>query len=160
VTPTTKLEFLLGKQLPYIGVGLLNFAILLGLAVWLFGVPVKGSLLALTIGAVFYVISSTAFGLLVSNFVKTQIAAIFATAIVTTVPAIEYSGFITPVSSLSTDARVIGGAFASTYFLHLSLGTFTKALGLTGVGLDLLALVLVAVVVTTLARAALPAQET
>src|SRR5262249_26310115 len=109
---------------------------------------------------VFYVISSTAFGLLVSNFVKTQIAAIFATAIVTTVPAIEYSGFITPVSSLSTDARVIGGALASSYFLHFSLGAFTKSLGLTRVGLDLLALILVAVVVTTLARAALPAQET
>jgi ribosome-dependent ATPase len=160
VTPTTKLEFLLGKQLPYIAIGLANFAILLALAVWLFRVPVKGSLLALTVGAVLYVISSTAFGLLVSNFVKTQIAAIFATAIVTTVPAIEYSGFITPVSSLSTDAQVIGGAFASTYFLHLSLGTFTKALGLTDVGLDLLALTLIAVVVTLLARAALPAQET
>jgi ribosome-dependent ATPase len=160
VTPTTKLEFLLGKQLPYVAVGLVNFVILLALCVWLFHVPVKGSLLALSAGAVLYVISSTAFGLLVSNFVKTQIAAIFATAIVTTVPAIEYSGFITPVSSLSSDARVIGGAFASTYFLHLSLGTFTKALGLTGVSLDLLALALIAIVVIFLARAALPAQET
>jgi len=160
VTPTTKLEFLLGKQLPYVAVGLVNFAILLALAVGLFGVPVKGSLLALTAGAVVYVISSTAFGLLISNFVKTQIAAIFATAIVTTVPAIEYSGFITPVSSLSTDAHIIGGAFASTYFLHLSLGTFTKALGLTEVAWDLAALTLIAVVVILLARAALPAQET
>jgi len=159
VTPTTKLEFLLGKQLPYVAVGLVNYAILLALAVGLFGVPVKGSLAALTIGAVIYVISSTAFGLLMSNFVKTQIAAIFATAIVTTVPAIEYSGFITPVSSLSTDAHLIGGVFASTYFLHLSLGTFTKALGLTEVTLDLVALTLIAVVVIVLARAALPAQE-
>ena len=159
VTPTTKLEFLLGKQLPYVAVGLVNFAMLLALAVWLFGVPVKGSLAGLVLGAVVYVISSTAFGLLISNFVKTQIAAIFATAIVTTVPAIEYSGFITPVSSLSTDAQVIGGAFASTYFLHLGLGTFTKALGLPGVTFDLLALALVAVVVTLLARSALPAQQ-
>lgn len=159
VTPTTKLEFLLGKQLPYVAVGLVNFATLLVLAVGLFGVPVKGSLAALTVGATIYVISSTAFGLLISNFVKTQIAAIFATAIVTTVPAIEYSGFITPVSSLSTDAHVIGGAFASTYFLHLSLGTFTKALGMTDVAWDLAALTLIAIVVILLARAALPAQE-
>ncbi len=159
VTPTTRLEFLLGKQLPYAGVGLANFAILLALAVWLFQVPVKGSLPALVLGAVIYVISSTAFGLLISNFVKTQIAAIFATAIITTLPAIEYSGFITPVSSMSTDAQVIGGAFASTYFLHLSLGTFTKALGFSSVLLDLGALTLIAVVITALARAALPAQE-
>jgi ribosome-dependent ATPase len=159
VTPTTKLEFLLGKQLPYIAIGLLNFAILLLLALLLFAVPVKGSLVALVIGAVVYVASSTAFGLLISNFVNTQIAAIFATAIITTIPAIEYSGFITPVSSLSTDAQIIGGAFASTYFLHLSLGTFTKALGMTGVAFDLLALSVIALIITALARAALPAQE-
>lgn len=159
VTPTTKLEFLLGKQLPYVSLGLVNFVILLALAVGLFGVPVKGSLLALVLGAVIYVISSTAFGLLISNFVSTQIAAIFATAIITTMPAIEYSGFITPVSSLSTDAHLIGSAFASTYFLHLSLGTFTKALDLPGVSLDLLALSLIAVVIIVAARAALPAQE-
>jgi ribosome-dependent ATPase len=158
VTPTTKLEFLLGKQLPYVGLGLVNFALLLALAVGLFAVPVKGSLPALVLGAVIYVISSTAFGLLISNFVSTQIAAIFATAIITTMPAIEYSGFITPVSALSADARVIGGAFASTYFLHLSLGTFTKALDLAGVSLDLLALSLIAVAIIALARAALPAQ--
>lgn len=159
VTPTTRLEFLLGKQLPYVGLGLVNFSILLALAVWLFQVPVKGSLAALVLGAVIYIVSSTAFGLLISNFVKTQIAAIFATAIITTLPAIEYSGFITPFSSMSADAQVIGGAFASTYFLHLSLGTFTKALDFSSVLVDLGALTLIAVVVTALARAALPAQE-
>jgi ribosome-dependent ATPase len=160
VTPTTKLEFLLGKQLPYVGVALINFMTLLALAVWLFHVPVKGSLPALVLGAVIYVISSTAFGLMVSNFVRTQIAAIFATAIVTTIPAIQYSGYLLPVSSMSADAQAIGRAFASTYFLHLSLGTFTKALGFSSLTLDLAALVLITLVVTALARAALPAQET
>ncbi len=159
VTPTTKLEFLLGKQLPYVGVALINFVTLLALAVWLFHVPVKGSLAALVLGAIIYVISSTAFGLMVSNFVRTQIAAIFATAIVTTVPAIQYSGYLLPVSSMSADAQAIGRAFASTYFLHLSLGTFTKALGLPSLTLDLAALVVITLIVTALARAALPAQE-
>jgi len=159
VTPTTKLEFLLGKQLPYIGLALINFATLLALAVWLFRVPVKGSLAALVLGAVIYVISSTAFGLMVSNFVRTQIAAIFATAIVTSVPAIQYSGYLLPVSSMSADAQAIGRAFASTYFLHLSLGTFTKALGFASLVPDLAALAVITVAVTALARAALPAQE-
>jgi len=160
VTPTTKLEFLLGKQLPYVGVALVNFVTLMALAVWLFGVPVKGSVAALVLGAVIYVFSSTAFGLMVSNFVRTQIAAIFATAIVTTIPAIQYSGYLLPVSSMSVDAQAIGRAFASTYFLHLSLGTFTKALDFSSLTFDLAALVVITLVVTTLARAALPAQET
>jgi len=159
VTPTTRLEFLLGKQLPYVGVALINFVTLLALAVWLFHVPVKGDPAALVLGAIIYVISSTAFGLMVSNFVRTQIAAIFATAIITTVPAIQYSGYLLPVSSMSADAQAIGRAFASTYFLHLSLGTFTKALGFSSLTLDLAALVVIAVAVTALARAALPAQE-
>jgi ribosome-dependent ATPase len=159
VTPTTKLEFLLGKQLPYVALALINFVTLLALAAWLFHVPVKGSLAALVLGAVIYVISSTAFGLMVSNFVRTQIAAIFATAIVTTVPAIQYSGYLLPVSSMSADAQAIGRAFASTYFLHLSLGTFTKALGFASLLPDLAALIVIAVAITALARAALPAQE-
>ena len=159
VTPTTKLEFLLGKQLPYVGVALINFVTLLALAGWLFHVPVKGSAAALVLGAVIYVISSTAFGLMVSNFVRTQIAAIFATAIVTTIPAIQYSGYLLPVSSMSADAQAIGRAFASTYFLHLSLGTFTKALEFSSLTLDLAALIVITVIVTALARAALPAQE-
>lgn len=159
VTPTTKLEFLLGKQLPYVGVALVNFLTLLALAVWVFHVPVKGSLAALVLGIVIYVVSSTAFGLMVSNFVRTQIAAIFATAIVTTIPAIQYSGYLLPVSSMSADAQAIGRAFASTYFLHLSLGTFTKALDLSSLTLDLIALALITLAVTALARAALPAQE-
>jgi ribosome-dependent ATPase len=159
VTPTTKLEFLLGKQLPYVGVALVNFVTLMALAVWLFHVPVKGSVAALVLGAVIYVFSSTAFGLMVSNFVRTQIAAIFATAIVTTIPAIQYSGYLLPVSSMSADAQAIGRAFASTYFLHLSLGTFTKALEFPSLTLDLAALVVITLVVTALARAALPAQE-
>ena len=159
VTPTTKLEFLFGKQLPYVALALINFVTLLALAVWLFHVPVKGSLVALMLGAFIYVISSTAFGLMISNFVRTQIAAIFATAIITTVPAIQYSGYLLPISSMSADAQAIGRAFASTYFLHLSLGTFTKALGFSSLMLDLAALIVIAVAITALARAALPAQE-
>lgn len=62
VTPTSKLEFLLGKQLPYIGIGFANWVILTGMAVFLFGVPLKGSVLALSLGAVAYVAASTGFG--------------------------------------------------------------------------------------------------
>jgi len=97
---------------------------------------------------------------LISNFVRTQIAAIFATAILTTLPAIQYSGFIVPVSSMSADAQIIGRAFASTYFLHLSVGTFTKALSMAQVWVDLMAIALITGVVIAIARAALPAQET
>jgi ribosome-dependent ATPase len=158
-TPARGLEFLLGKQLPYIGVALVNFAALLALALLLFQVPVKGSVAALTLGAVLYVIATTGIGLLISSFVKTQIAAFFATAILTTLPAIEFSGFLMPVSSMSADAQAIGRAFPSTYFQHISVGTFAKALRASSLIADFAALTLFIVVILALSRAALRTQE-
>ena len=159
VTPTSGLEFLLGKQLPYVGVALLNFVTLLALALLLFHVPVKGSVPVLIMGATLYVIATTGFGMLISSFVKTQIAAIFATAILTTLPAIQFSGMMLPVSSMSTDAQMIGRAFPSTYFQHISIGTITKALGFQAVAGDFLALGVIIVAIVALSRLAIKTQE-
>jgi len=128
-TPVRGLEFLLGKQLPYVGLAAINFATLLTLALVVFQVPVRGSLAALVAGALLYVFASTGFGLLISVFVKTQISAIFATAIISTLPAMQFSGFIVPVSSLSGGGRVMSRVFPSGYFQQISIGSFTKALG-------------------------------
>ncbi|MGD8616736.1 MAG: ribosome-associated ATPase/putative transporter RbbA, partial [Gammaproteobacteria bacterium] len=127
-TPVTRLEFLVGKQLPYIAVAMVSFVSLLGLALLLFRVPVEGSLGALTVGALLYVVASTGFGLLVSSFVRTQIAAIFAAAILSIMPTISFSGFLSPISSLSGGGRLVGYGFPTSYFQKISVGTFTKAL--------------------------------
>ncbi len=129
VTPTTRLEFLLGKQLPYVALALFNFLLLVLLAVAAFGVPLKGSFLALSAAALLYVMSATAIGLLMSSFLSSQVAAIFGTAIVTMIPAMQYSGFIDPVSSLEGTAFVIGELYPTTHFLTISRGTFAKGLG-------------------------------
>ena len=125
-TPTTRLEFLLGKQAPYAMLALFEFASLLAIAIWLFAVPVKGSWAALLVGAALYVIASTSFGLLISVFVRTQIAAIFAAGIITNLPASQFSGRITPVSSLGQSGRIFGLSFPPAYFEQISLGAFTK----------------------------------
>ena len=125
-TPTTRLEFLWGKQAPYIAIALVQFGTMLALMVWLFGVPIKGSVVSLVFGAVLYVTAATSFGLLVSVFVRTQLAAIFAAAIITNLPATQFSGWLTPVSSLGYSGRIFGLAFPATYFEQISLGAFTK----------------------------------
>lgn len=128
-TPVNGLQFLLGKQLPYVFIALLNFASLLCLAVLLFEVPVKGSFLALLLGSILYVFATTGLGLLMSSFMKTQIAAIFGTAIATATPAVNFSGFFAPVASLTGGAQVFSQVFPGSYFQQISLGTFTKSLG-------------------------------
>ncbi len=129
VTPVTRLEFLLGKQLPYVGLAMLNFLLLTALAITVFGVPLKGSFLTLAAGAVLYVISATAMGLLISSFMRSQIAAIFGTAVLTILPAVTFSGMIDPVSSLEGAGRLIGNIYPATHFITISRGTFSKALG-------------------------------
>ena len=131
VTPTTRSEFLLGKQVPYIVLGMFNFFLLCALSVFVFGVPHKGSFLTLTLAALLYVIIATGLGLLISTFMKSQIAAIFGTAIITLIPATQFSGMIDPVASLEGPGRWIGQIYPTSHFLTIARGTFSKALNLT-----------------------------
>jgi ribosome-dependent ATPase len=140
VTPVTRFEFLFGKQLPYIAVAMLSFVTLFLMTVFLFAVPLKGSLAALALGALIYVTATTGYGMLISSFANTQIAALFGTSIVTFMPAMLFSGMLTPVSALTGGARLIGGGFPMTYFLKISVGTFTKGLGFRDLSGTLLAL--------------------
>jgi len=128
VTPSTRLEFLLGKQIPYIVLSMVSFLLLVLMAVVLFRVPVTGSFAALTLGALLYVTCSTALGLLISTFVRSQVAALFGTSILTILPAVQFSGLIDPVGSLEGAGRLIGNIFPTTYFVIISRGTFSKAL--------------------------------
>jgi ribosome-dependent ATPase len=158
-TPVTELEFLLGKQLPYVTIAYISFLSLLALAVLLFQVPVKGSFPALAAGAFLYVVATTGFGLLMSSFVKTQVAAIFGTAVLTMLPVIQFSGLFTPVSSLSGGARVMGLLFPSTYFQRISIGTFTKSLEFHDLMLSFAALTAIVVVYLLLSLSLLRTQE-
>ncbi len=159
VTPVTKLEFLVGKQLPYIAMGMVNFVLVCALSEFVFDVPLRGNLLLLAAGALLYVTTATGFGLLVSAFVKSQIAAIFATAIATIIPSASYSGMMDPVSSLEGGARVIGELFPATYFMLITRGTLSKGLGFTELGFALVPLVLAVPVILGLSVALLRKQE-
>jgi ribosome-dependent ATPase len=131
VTPVTRSEFLIGKQLPYIALAMFSFLLMTTLAVTVFGVPVKGSFLALTLGALIFCICSTGFGLLVSTFTNSQIAAIFLAIIATMIPVSQFCGLIDPVSSLDGIGAFIGHIYPATYFLNISRGVFNKALDLS-----------------------------
>jgi ribosome-dependent ATPase len=129
VTPVRKLEFLLGKQIPYVALAYVNVLLLTAMALVVFGVPLKGSLLGLLLGGLLYVLASTGIGLLTSCFTRSQVAALFGTAVLTIMPTVHFSGLMQPVSTLQGGARLIGSLFPATYFLRTSVGAFTKGLG-------------------------------
>ncbi len=129
VSPTRRLEFLVGKQIPYIVIALINFFIMVILAYFIFGMTVKGSFLTLLLATILFVIISTAFGLLVSTFTVSQTAAIFATSILVLLPTNNLSGLLDPVSSLEGVGAFIGHIFPTSYYLTITRGVFSKGLG-------------------------------
>ena len=158
-TPVTRLEFLLGKQLPYIVVSMLGFFGLTFVAVYIFGVPLEGSFLTLTMAALLYVTTTTGFGLFFSAFAKTQIAALVMTALFTLLPTINFSGVKDPVSSLEGVPALIGNIFPVTYYIDISRGVFSKALGFQELYPQFIALGVAIVVLTLLSMVSLKKQE-
>jgi len=159
VTPVTRLEFLIGKQLPYIALGMINFVTLVLLAVFVFGIPVKGSLLTLVIGALLYVTCATGLGLLMSSVLNSQIAAIFGTAIATLLPAVQFSGLTHPVSALEGASAFFGQIYPTSHFLTISRGVFSKALGMADLYWYFIPMLLAIPLLTLLSVAGLRKQE-
>jgi ribosome-dependent ATPase len=159
VTPVTRLEFLIGKQLPYVAMGMVNFLLLVLLSIFVFDVPVKGSLLVLGVGALLYVLCATGLGLLISALLNSQIAAVFGTAIATLVPAIQFSGLLHPVSTLEGAATVVGHLYPTSHFLTISRGVFSKSLGMFELWPYFLALAITIPVLTLASLAGLKKQE-
>jgi len=159
VTPTSRLEFLIGKQLPYVALAMVNFVLLALLAVTAFGVPLKGSFLTLAAGTLLYVAAATALGLLISTFMRSQLAALFGTAVLTILPAVQFSGMMEPVSSLEGAGALIGKIYPTTHYLTISRGTFSKALHFADLRASFVPLLIAVPVLVGLSAALLRKQE-
>lgn len=133
-------EFLAGKLGPYVAISAANAAVLWLLATWFFGAPFKGSLLFFFAASILFVACTAAIGLLVSLLVRTQLAATIVTVILTMVPAMDYSGFLVPVESLSAEGQVEARLFPSMYYTDIVVGVFLKGSGPAILWPDLLVL--------------------
>lgn len=158
-TPVTKLEFLVGKQLPYIGIAMISFVLLALISRFIFDVSVKGSLLALVLGTLLYAAATTGFGQLISTFTRTQVAAVFATALLSVIPAINFSGLLVPVSSLSGGARLIGLGLPPAWYQPITSGTLAKGLSFLELGPNILVLAGFALLFLILSQILLRKQE-
>lgn len=159
VTPVTRLEFMLGKQLPYIILASMSFILLSILATLIFRVPIKGNYLLLLFAAIIYVCSSTGLGLLMSSFTKNQTAALFGTSLLTMIPAVQYSGLIDPVSSMQGIGKFIGSVYPTTHFLTISQGIFSKGLQFKDLYISYIALIITAPIIIGIGTLLLKKQE-
>ncbi|PVX61150.1 ribosome-associated ATPase/putative transporter RbbA [Paraburkholderia unamae] len=158
-SPASVGEYLLGKQIPYAALAMLSYLLLVALTVTVLRVPLKGSFVALSIGALLFVLAATGLGLLVSTFVRSQVAAIFGTAILCLIPSVNFSGLLYPVSTLTGTSYWAGVGFPSSWFQLVSLGSFTKGLGMASFGTMYVALLGFALAYLFGAWCLLPKQE-
>lgn len=132
MTPVTSLELILGKLIPYVLIGFLDFLFVLALGYLIFDVAVRGSLILLIFFGLVFLISALAMGMLISTIAKTQLQAMQA-AFAILLPSILLSGFIFPRESMPKIIYYIGNLFPITYFLEILRGIILK-----GIGIDLL----------------------
>jgi ribosome-dependent ATPase len=159
VTPVTRTEFMLGKQLPYVALAMLNFLLMTLLAVTVFGVPITGSFLTMALGALVYSFCATGIGLLASSVTNSQIAAMFFAMIGTMIPAVQFSGLINPVTSLQGSSRLLGEIYPATHMVNISRGVFNKGLGFAELYPSLFPMLLAAPLIIGVAIALLRKQD-
>ncbi len=126
VTPVTRTEFLIGKQIPYILLAMLNYFLMCLVMVTLFDVPVKGSFFALTLASFFVVIFATGIGLLASTITKSQIASMFLVMIGTLIPVMQFAGvsILSSLEGLGVGLEI----YPATHMVNISRGIFNKGL--------------------------------
>lgn len=159
VTPVTRVEFLLGKQLPYVGLAMLNYLLMCAMAVFVFDVPITGSFVTLTLAALLFCVIATGMGLLASAITRSQIAAMFFAMLGTLIPATQFSGLTDPVSSLEGAGRWMGQIYPASYMFTISRGVFNKALGWQDLSSAFWPMLIAIPVIMGIAIWALPKQE-
>jgi len=142
----TRGEFLIGKLAPYVGISTINILILWLMATGLFGAPFKGDPIFFFIASVIYVTCTTGIGLLVSLIVRTQVAAMMMTVVVTIVPSVLYSGLLVPIASMDPQGQFEAHLFPAMYYTDIALGSFLKGIGLEQLWGKMLVLAIYAVV--------------
>lgn len=125
VTPLKNTELMLGKMMPYILIGFVDFIIALGFGTWYFNVPIKGSLTLLLLLGLLFVFCALAIGMLISTVVGTQLQAM-QVALLTLLPSVLLSGFMFPLEAMPKIIQWVGHIIPVTYFIKILRGIILK----------------------------------
>jgi len=151
-TPVSPWELTIGKVLPFIGIGLVQVTIVLGLGAVLFGVPVRGSLAELYVAALVFIVASLSLGIFISTLARTQFQAMQMSFFIF-LPQILLSGFMFPYAGMPVPAQYLAEILPLTHFLRLVRGIMLRGAGLTDLWPSLAALGAFIVVVLSIAVA-------
>jgi ABC-2 type transport system permease protein len=138
-TPVSRVEVMLGKILPYLGVGFVQVALILALGVLLFSVPIRGSLAELAFGTLPFLAAMLAMGLVVSAASRSQFQAM-QLSFFFFLPSLLLSGFMFPFDAMPEAAEWIGSVLPLTHYLRVVRGIVLKGASLADLGTELAAI--------------------
>ena len=124
VTPVARTEILLGKLVPYFVMGMGGMAMSTAMAVFLFGVPLRGSLLVLFGTAALFLLTALGMGLVISVLARSQFVAAMVAIITTFLPAFILSGFLFDIRSMPPILQLLTHIVAARYFVTLLQSSF------------------------------------
>ncbi|HJK95620.1 MAG TPA: ABC transporter permease [Polyangiaceae bacterium LLY-WYZ-14_1] len=152
-TPVSRLEIILGKLLPYLGLGLVASLLVLAVGMWVFGMPFRGDPATLFLATVLFVTGMLGQGLLISTIARDQLVATQVAAFSSLLPSILLSGFIFPIANMPTVIRWLTTIVPARYFIDVLRGVLLRGNGPAELGLPLLGLVLFALAMLAIATA-------
>lgn len=151
-TPITSGELLIGKLLPYLALGLVDMALVVGAGVLIFGVPFRGSYLSLLLAALFFLTGTLSWGLFISVVSRSQLQASQIAMVTAMLPSFLLSGFIYPIENMPVVLQAITVIVPARYFVEILKGLFLQGVGLSVLWPQMLALVIYALLVLNVAR--------
>jgi ABC-2 type transport system permease protein len=150
-TPVHRLEIIVGKLLPYVGIGILDVAVASCVAVFLFDVPFRGSVLLLGMLTLLFLVGALGLGIFISAAVKTQVLATQVAMIATLLPALLLSGFIFTIATMPLALRAITYVVPARYYVAVTKGIFLKGVGASVLWVDAVAMIVFALIGLSLA---------
>jgi ABC-2 type transport system permease protein len=148
--PVRPLEVMVGKITPYIAIGAVQVAVILLVSWLLFGVGVQGSFTLFCLGTALFITANLAIGFTISTVTQNQLQAMQASVFLL-LPSILLSGFMFPFRGMPVWAQWIGEVLPATHFMRIVRGLMLKGAGFGSISAELLALVAILLVVSTLA---------
>ncbi len=150
-SPVKAWEVVFGKAIPYICIAFVTYLIIFFLSVGLFQTKFIGSFTLLTFATIIYLFCAIGVGIFISIVAKTQISAMLIAFIGTIIPAYLYSGFFSPITSMSASAQFISKIIPASYFMGIVRGVYLKGIGLESFTVDLISMTAYATAVYSIA---------
>jgi ABC-2 type transport system permease protein len=151
MSPVGPLPYVVGKTAPYLFISLLSAMAVIGLSMWLFDLPMRGSWPLLVATVSLFLVGALAFGVLISTMADTQQVAFQVALLISYLPTLMLSGFIFPIASMPVALQVLTYAVPARYFLIALRGIVLKGVGVAVFWQELVALAVFAGLVLALA---------